>query len=195
MKNLLSFEEFINENVNFDGERVVIFPGRFMPVHNSHIAALKRASDLFKCPVIPIQVISKNDKSPFPVDLLEKINAAVHKEYSKWMADFIILPSSIKTVIPQMVKYLRELGYESIGVACGSDRIKSYEPQIKYINSEKSDVPVSEPFRLESVDERVEGGPSGTRVRSAISEGNQAAFEKMTPKSVHPFYKELKKYL
>jgi phosphopantetheine adenylyltransferase len=178
----------------FDGKRVCIFPGRFQPFHNGHIAALKKASEVLAVPVVPIQILSKTDKSPFPDALLEKMGKAVAKEFP-FIAEYFLYPSNLKTVVPQMVKYLREQGYESIGMGSGSDRIKSYEPQIKYLNSEKSDVPVSEPFRLEMVDERGIGGPSGTKVREAIQNDDEATFKKMTPKSIHPFYKELKKYI
>jgi cytidyltransferase-like protein len=178
----------------FNGERVCIFPGRFQPFHNGHIAALERTSKQFGVPVIPLQILSKTDKSPFPEALLQKIGNAVAKEF-KFMAAYFLYPTDRKTVIPQMVKFLREEGYESIGMGAGSDRMKAYEPQIKYLNSEKSDVPVSEPFILKNVDERQTGGPSGTKVREAIVADDKSAFEQMTPKSVHPFYKELKKYL
>lgn len=179
---------------NFNGTKVCIFPGRFQPFHNGHIAALKKASEVFGLPVIPIQILSKTDKSPFPDALLEKIGKAVAKEFP-FIADYFLYPSNLKTVVPQMVKFLRERGYESIGMGCGSDRMKAYEPQIKYLNSDRSDVPVSEPFRLEMVDERIPNGPSGTKVREAIVDGNEAEFKKMTPNGVHPFYKELKKHL
>jgi cytidyltransferase-like protein len=165
-----------------DGERVCIFPGRFQPFHNGHIAALKRASEVLGVPVIPIQILSKTDKSPFPDALLEKIGKAVAKEFP-FMADYFLYPSNLKTVVPQMVKFLRDKGYESIGMGAGSDRMKSYEPQIKYLNSEKSDVPVPEPFRLEMVDERIPNGPSGTLVREAIQNDDEAAFKKKTPKT------------
>jgi len=193
MKNIPSFEQFIFE-AQFNGERVCIFPGRFQPFHLGHIASLERASKEFGLPVIPIQILSKTDKSPFPDALLQKIGKSVAKEF-KFIEEYILYPSDRKTVVPQMVKYLRELGFEPIGMACGSDRVKAYEPQLKYLNSEKSDVPVSEPFTLKVVDQRVEGGPSGTKVREAIIADDKATFEKMTPKSVHPFYNELKKYL
>jgi len=194
MRNIPTFEEFIFE-ATFNGERVCIFPGRFQPFHNGHIAALKRASDVFQLPVVPIQILSKTDKSPFPDALLEDIGNAVAKEF-KWMAGYALYPQGMKTVIPQMVKFLREQkGFEPIGMGCGSDRVKAYDSQIKYINSEKSDVPVSEPFRLEICDERAPGGPSGTKVREAIAADDKALFEQMTPKSVHKFYKELKKYI
>ena len=199
MKNLQTFEEFILENRVFEaeigGQRVVIFPGRFQPMHNGHIAALKKCHDIYKLPVVPVQILSKTDKSPFDDGLLMKIGKAVAKEFD-WMAGYSLYPPGLKTVIPQMVKYLREeYNFEPVSMGCGSDRLKSYEPQIKYLNSEKSDVPVSEPFRIEVCDERVEGGPSGTKVRAAISSDNKKLFEELTPKSVHPFYNELKKAL
>ena len=178
----------------FNGTRVCIFPGRFQPFHNGHIAALERTSKQFGLPVVPLQILSKSDKSPFPDMLLKKIGNAVAKEFS-FIAAYFLYPSDRKTVIPQMVKFLREEGYESIGMGAGSDRMKAYEPQIKYLNSEKSDVPVSEPFILKNVDERQTGGPSGTKVREAIMADDKAAFDSMTPKSVHPFYNELKKHL
>jgi hypothetical protein len=48
---------------------------------------------------------------------------------------------------------------------------------------------------MKVVDERVQGGPSGTKVRESIATDNKAEFEKLTPKSVHQYYDELKKYL
>ncbi len=199
MKNIQTFEEFILENNLFEAEfgnkKVVIFPGRFQPFHNGHLAALKKASDIFQLPVVPVQILSKTDKSPFDDSLLVKIGNAVAKEF-KWIAGYSLYPPGQKTVVPQMVKYLREeFDFEPVGMGCGSDRLKAYEPQIKYLNSEKSDVPVSEPFRLEVCDERAPGGPSGTKVREAIMADDKKTFEAMTPKSVHPFYNELKKAL
>jgi cytidyltransferase-like protein len=193
MKNIPTFEAFIIAEAT-SGERVCIFPGRFQPFHLGHIAALERTSKEFGCKVIPIQILSKTDKSPFPDTLLNKIGKAVAKEFP-FIADYFLYPSDRKTVIPQMVKYLREQGYNPIGMGCGSDRMKAYEPQIKYINSEKSDVPVDEPFELKNVDDRQTGGPSGTKVREAIIADDKTTFDELTPKSVHPFYKELKKHL
>jgi cytidyltransferase-like protein len=199
MKNIQTFEDFILENQIFEAEfgstRVVIFPGRFQPFHNGHIAALKKASDIFQLPVVPIQILSKTDKSPFDDGLLMKIGQSVAKEF-KWMAGYALYPPGLKTVVPQMVKYLRDqYNFEPISMGCGSDRLKSYESQIKYLNSEKSDVPISEPFRIEICDERAPGGPSGTKVREAITADDKKLFEQLTPKSVHSFYNELKKAL
>lgn len=199
MKHIQTFEQFILEHnlyeSEFGSQKVVIFPGRFMPFHNGHIAALKKAHDIFGLPVVPVQIISKNEKSPFDDGTLMKIGQAVAKEFN-WMAGYSLYPPGLKTVVPQMVKYLRaQYNFEPVGMGCGSDRYKSYESQIKYLNSEKSDVPVSEPFRLEICDERAPGGASGTKVREAIAAGDKKRFEELTPKAVHKFYDDLKKQL
>ena len=193
MKNIPSFEQFILME-SASGERICIFPGRFQPFHLGHIAALERTAKAFKCKVVPVQILSKTEKSPFPDALLTKIGNAVAKEYSSFMAKYILYPKNLKTVVPQYVKLLQDEGYNPIGIGCGSDRQKDYERQVAYLTSPKSDVPVEE-FSVAMVDERAEGGPSGTKVREAIIAGDKAAFEKLTPKSVHPFYNELKKHL
>jgi hypothetical protein len=179
----------------FNGKRVCIFPGRFQPFHLGHIAALREAAMRFQCPVVPIQIKSKNEESPFPDELLKKIGDAVAREY-EFIEEYVLFPTSIKSVIPLMVKFLREdLNLEAIGIGSGSDRVKDYTHQIKYINSERSDVPVSEPFRLEMVDQRAPEGPSGTRVREAIKADDEKLFRQLTPKSIHRFYGEMKKYI
>lgn len=190
---------FLNEHSIFEGEfggkRVVIFPGRFQPFHNGHIAALKKCHEIFQLPVVPVQILSKTDKSPFDDGLLMKIGQAVAKEFD-WMAGYSLYPPGLKTVVPQMIKYLRDAyNFEPVGMGAGSDRIKAYEPQIKYLNSDRTDVQVSEPFRLEVCDERAPGGPSGTKVREAITTGDKKLFEELTPKAVHKFYDAMKKEL
>ena len=192
MKNIPSFEQFILME-SASGERVCIFPGRFQPFHLGHIAALERTSVAFSAKVIPIQILSKTDKSPFPDALLTKIGNAVANEFN-FIAEYILYPQNLKTVVPQMVKLLQDKGYEPIGIGCGSDRLKDYERQVAYLISPKSDVPVNE-FSVEMVDARNPGGPSGTKVREAIIAGDVKEFEKLTPKSVHSFYKDLKKYI
>jgi cytidyltransferase-like protein len=193
MKNYIpSFDQYILME-SASGERVCIFPGRFQPFHLGHIAALERTSIAFNAKVIPIQILSKTEKSPFPDALLTKIGNAVAKEFN-FIAEYILYPQNLKTVVPQMVKLLQDKGYEPIGIGCGSDRLKDYERQVAYLVSPKSDVPVNE-FSVQMVDARNPGGPSGTKVREAIIAGDQNEFEKLTPKSVHPFYKELKKYI
>jgi cytidyltransferase-like protein len=81
---MLKFKEFVSDILIFekvDGKEVAIFPGRFQPFHNGHIEAIHRAAKQFGVPVIPIQIKSKNENSPFPDSLLEKIGKAMEKEF------------------------------------------------------------------------------------------------------------------
>jgi uncharacterized lipoprotein len=197
-KYIPTFERFISENKVFEfidhsGKKVCCFPGRFQPFHLGHIAALRETSMRFQCPVIPIQIKSKNEDSPFPDSLLQKIGDAVAREF-EFIEKYVLYPQNLKTVIPQMVKLLQERGFNPIGVGCGDDRQKDYIRQVDYLTSAKSDVPVEE-FRVEMVDQRQPGGPSGTKVREAIINDDFKLFKALTPISIHKYYTEMKKYL
>lgn len=191
MKYLQTFESFIFEA---EGKKVVFFPGRFQPFHNGHLAALKRTSEEFGLPVIPLQIVSKSEESPFPDSLLTKMGNDVVKANS-FIADFFIYPAGQKTVIPLMVQFLRKQGYEPMGLGCGADRLTDYNRQVAYITGPKTDTPVDPGFAVKMVDERVAGGPSGTKVRQAIADDDQKAFDALMPKELHKYYKELQKYI
>lgn len=191
MKHVKLYEQFIAEAGS--GEKVVIFPGRFQPMHLGHIKAFEKAYKVFGVKVIPIQIISKNEESPFPRNLLDKIAKDVKNEFN-FIADVVVYPEGLKTVIPQMVKLIREMGYDPIGLACGSDRFKDYQRQVNYLLSDKSDVPTKE-FRLEVVDERIPNGPSGTKTREALRTDDEKSFNEMVPKGVQKHFSELKKYI
>jgi cytidyltransferase-like protein len=192
LKNIPLFEDFVFENSK--GERVCIFPGRFQPFHLGHIAALERTSKAFNAKVIPIQILSKSEKSPIPDSLLLKMGEAISKQYS-FIAQYVLYPQGLITFIPEMIKLLQSKGYNPVGVGCGSDRLKDYQRQVtRYLMNQDSEVHVDE-FEVAMVDQRNEGGPSGTRVREAIQANNEEEFMKLTPKSIHKFYNELKKYM
>ncbi len=192
MKHLQTFEAFIGEA---EGKKVVFFPGRFQPFHNGHIASWEKTSKEFGLPVIPLQIVSKREASPFPDSLLKKMGADLIKNNS-FIEDYFIYPSSYgRTVVPLFVKFLRDEGYEPMGLGAGSDRIKAYEPQIKYIKGPTTDTPVSPDFELKMVDARAEGGPSGTKVRNALKDGDRDKFESMMPKELHKYFDKLEKYI
>jgi cytidyltransferase-like protein len=198
MKHVKLFEQFINEadvTQPIEGEEVVVMPGRFQPFHNGHIAALKNAAKIFGKPVIAMQIVSKRNESPFPESLLLQIGQEVAKN-EKEIADFFIYPNSYgRTVIPWFVRFLREQGYETVGVGAGSDRIKAYTPQIKYVTGPKTDTIVHPDFKLEMVDARAEGGPSGTKTREALTNDDREAFEKMVPSYLYKYYNKLRKHV
>lgn len=191
MKYIHTFESFIFEA---EGTKVVFFPGRFQPFHNGHLEALKKTSQEFGLPVIPLQIVSKNEESPFPDTLLEKMGADVAKANS-FIADFFIYPNTQKTVIPLMVQYLRSKGYEPMGVGCGSDRLADYNRQVAYITGPKTDTPVDPSFTVKMVDAREAGGPSGTKVRQALQEDDKKAFDEQMPKELRKYFNELRKYM
>lgn len=190
MNYIKTYDEFILESLNNKTNDVCLFPGRFQPYHKGHIAAFKEASKRFKCNIIPIQVLAKKNPSPFPDDLSSKMSTAIANEFN-----FILEPLTYQTgYIPAIYELVKELGYNPIGIACGSDRVKDYERMAKII--EKDFLKDSNnSFKVEMVDERLPGGPSGTKVRIAIKEDNEYDFKKYTPKSIHKYYKEMRKYL
>lgn len=191
MKHIKLYEQFIAEASV--GEKVVLFPGRFQPMHLGHIKAFEKAYQVFGVKVVVIQIISKNEDSPFPRTLLEKLATDVKNEFS-FIADVVVYPDNLKTVIPQMVKHIRELGFDPVGLACGSDRFKDYQRQVNYLLSSKSDVPTEE-FRLEVVDERIPNGPSGTKTRESLKANDAKSFNEMVPRSVQKHFNELKKHV
>ena len=191
MRYVKTYESFIFEA---EGKKVVFFPGRFQPFHLGHLAALKRASQEFGLPVIPLQIVSKNEESPFPDTLLNKMAKDVVSANS-FIADFFIYPKGEKTVIPLMVQFLRKKGYEPMGLGAGADRMKGYLPQIAYITGPKTDTPVDPSFSLKMVDAREGDGPSGTKVRQALRDNDKASFDRIMPKELHKYYEELRKYI
>lgn len=194
MKHLQTFEAFIGEAE--DGTKVVFFPGRFQPFHKAHLSSIKKTSEVFGLPVIPLQIVSKKDKSPFPENLLKKINADVVKSNS-FIADFLIYPQGYgRTVIPWFVRFLREQGYEPMGMGTGSDRLKSYEPQVKYMKSDKTDTIVDPSWELKMVNSREEDEEvSGTKVRQSLKDGDKETFESMMPKELHGYFDKLSKHI
>jgi cytidyltransferase-like protein len=194
MKYIKLYEEFILAETN-SGERVALFPGRFMPVHNGHIEAFEKTSYEFDhIRVIPIQIAKTGPDSPFPKDLLEKIGKAVVAANKGLLADWILFPDGIKTVIPQMAKLVMKNGYDPVALGCGADRYNDYKRQVDYLLSPKSDVKVNE-FDLKSVMSRDEDGPSGTRVREVLKNGDEKEFQKLVPRAIWTFYKNLKSYI
>ena len=197
MRYLKTFESFLYEAIISeitDGKKVIFFPGRFQPFHNGHLAALERASKEFGLPVIPLQILSAREESPFPDDLLQKMGADVVSANS-FIADYFIYPKGDKTVIPLMVKFLREQKYEPQGLGCGSDRFTDYTRQVAFITGPKTDVVVDPAFAVKMVDARDADGASGTKVREAIKAGDEKAFQQMMPKELWKYWTELTKYI
>jgi len=173
-------------------EDIVFFPGRFQPFHTGHLSAAKKTAEAFGKPVVVLQIVSDRKESPFSEDLLKKMGKDVARSNS-FIKDFLIYPRGYgKTVVPQMVRYLREMGYEPYGLGAGADRMKDYQKQIEYINSDRSDTRVDPSFAVNLVDIRAAQGPSGEKVRQALKDGDRFTFDSLMPKELHKHYDEMK---
>lgn len=193
---ILDFYGFLNEaeeiSMPTTGKKVCIFIGRFQPWQLGHVSGLEETSKKFGCPVIPIQVLSKNAKSPFPAPICKKLGANIVKQYS-FIKDHVIWEKP--GFLPDIVKYLRDHGYEPIGIGCGSDRYKNYITQADYLITGKYNV-VSPSFEVLEVGESRENNEySATNVRAALKNDDEERFRRLTPTSIHKFYVELKKYV
>jgi cytidyltransferase-like protein len=194
-----SFSEFLHESYLYEiiGQQVAYFPGRFQPFHLGHLNAVKRTSEVFGVPVIPLQILSKKETSPFPESLLEKMGNELKKEYS-FIADFFIYPTNIApNFVSDIVKFIKSKNYEPIGLGCGADRIKDYTIQIDRAkkNAERYGVVIPDNFAAKMVDDRASGEYSGTAVRKALAENDIQKFNKLMPPVLHKYYNELKKYI
>jgi len=191
---ILEFKQFV-ESIQSEhtGEKVIIFPGRFQPFHNGHLKAFEKAYKMFKLRVIPIQIVSKNKNSPIKdKKLLQDMGNALAKENKKFIADILVKPDNVMGNIPQMIKWLRSIGYNPMGMGTGEDRYKGYKGQIDYLLSDKSDVPTEE-FELKVVDDRTSGA-SGTAVRHAFQDDDADALKAMIPEVLFfKFYNKIKK--
>lgn len=190
-----SYQELFPISKITTGKPIVIFPGRFQPFHINHVRSFQRAYKEFgNIPVVILQIMSKNRKSPFPSVVLDKLAQDLINSYQE-IEGFYTYPNTYgKTVIPNFVKFLRECGYEPIGVACGIDREIDYSRQVKFINSPDSDVIVKPSFHLKTVDDRKDN-ISSSLIRQLLIDGNQKEYERLTPKEIHRHYNSLRKHL
>jgi len=194
-----SFSEFLHESYLYEivGQQVAYFPGRFQPFHLGHLNSIKKTSELFGVPVIPLQILSKKETSPFPDTLLEKIGNELKNEYP-FIADFFIYPTSVApNFVSNVVEFIRNKNYEPIGLGCGDDRIKDYTIQIDRAkkNAERYGVIIPDNFTAKDVNVRTSDEYSGTAVRKALAENDIQTFNRMMPPVLHKYYNDLKKYI
>lgn len=157
---------------NFD-----LFFGRFQPVHNGHLAVLKRMNN----PVVVIvkgKVASKDkEKNPFDFEYQKELILKVMPGVNVHLAHTGYLPDIIK-----------DLGDCPDAVYCGPDRIGQYQAQLERANKEL-DVPCVVEF-IET--ERV---TSASVVREAIRSGDSKAFKANVPRAIWDQYSTMKKRL
>lgn len=175
-------------------EKVNIFVGRFQPFTMGHVKVLETLYKKNGFPVVVFLVkaakVKKEDaiKRPYDTETQIEMFNRVQKEY-KFLKDVIVVPSA---AIDTMFNELRP-GYEPVLWGTGTDRMKAYGFMV---NNDKyrDELGVLPEFELHEI-QRGDDDISATKVRAALESDDAKEFNKMTPSSMHPMFKELKEKL
>ena len=181
-----SLKETLNEALALDDvnttpgkEKVSVLMGRFQPLTIAHAEIIENAYKKYKNKVIVAVVKSKNESSPFSFNLVKEIiekSIKVPIEVMELSTGFV----------GDFISPLRDNGKEPTVLLAGSDRIKSYQGQIKrYTEMFNLTLDVKEIPRTAS-------DTSASKVRAALADDDETLFKTMTPKGEHKFYKKLK---
>lgn len=165
-------------------KEVAVLMGRFQPPQKGHLKMYSEAGTSG----LPVEIFvirgEKSDpkKSPFPIELQEKMFAAVFEE----VPPIFLAPTGF---IGDFVHFLRARGMEPKVFYCGSDRVKTYQSQLdRYSQNWNLKAEVKE---VQRSDEDV----SATAVRQALTDGDRDRFAEMTSESALTLFDELKGYL
>jgi len=183
------FKEFLTEALSLDAvnktpgsEEVVVFQGRMQPPTKAHIRIIDNAWKKYHKKVIIAIVKSGNADSPFPIKLVQEM---IKKATS---AKFEIL--ELKTgFIGDFISPLRDNDMEPVILLAGSDRVNSYNEQIKRYK---------DLFNLNLIVEeipRTDEDISASKVRNAIQSGDEETFKSMMSPKLYSYFSKLQRYL
>ena len=191
-KRALLNESELFEKLNLDHQDrgkmpVNIVIGRFQPPTLGHIKLLRQIHATNDLPVVVIQIRSASGKNtPFENETITRIWTDIIKEY-KWIE---AVREARTGFIDQILNALRP-EYEPVLWGTGSDRLKDYQRQIDKYGKEANVFPEFKAFEVRRTGKNI----SATKVREAIASGNEGEFKKMTPKSEHKYFAQLKNEL
>lgn len=195
MKNLPSFDDFVNEsraqelglqNEQHGNQKVNFMIGRFQPPTLGHLKVLEQLSKKNGHPVVIIAVRPKKrnlDKQPFEPALMKQMMNDIVKEY-KNIVDYREIPYGS---IVEIYNALRP-EYEPILWGTGSDRLKPYKNQVDKYRFDMNSDPDFDTFEIK----RDEDNISASKVRKALEESDYKTFKKMMPKVLWQYYETLK---
>ncbi len=182
----------LNEGLNVPhkekGKKPVnIFVGRFQPFTLGHVKVFEQ---LYKKNGYPVIVfLAKGgkpdpEKRPFDEDLQQAMFAEMTKQYPFLEAAFVVPNAGIDTLFATV----RPI-YEPMLWGYGTDRKRAYDIMIDKpeYREELGVDPEFTGFEIKRTDDDV----SASKVRNALMKDDEATFKKMTPKSIHKFYKTL----
>lgn len=188
--------EDINEalkvkTIDNTGEKVNMFVGRFQPFTLGHAKVLESLHKQNGYPVVVFLVKSKTAKAedalkrPYDENTQLKMFRAVQKQY-KFLKDIIVVPFA---AIDVLFNELRPK-YEPVLWGTGTDRMAAYSSQA-YKDTYRQQLNVLPEFGMHEI-HRTDDDISATAVRNAMIDDDKREFERMTPKSLHSMYAELK---
>jgi nicotinamide mononucleotide adenylyltransferase len=170
---------------------VNIFVGRFQPFTLGHVKVFEQ---MYKKNGYPVVVFLARggkpdpEKRPFDEDLQQAMFAEMTKQYPFLEAAFVVPNAGIDTLFATVRPV-----YEPMLWGYGTDRKRAYDVMInnpKY-REELGVDPEFTGFEIKRTDDDV----SASKVRNALMNSDETTFKKMTPKSIHKFYKTLQNTL
>lgn len=185
---MIRFKTFITElavadvSLNKGKKDAGILLGRFQPPtlgHKKLYDQAKRAG--MKIIIAPVHAAKGNAKSPVPFPVQQKMLKAMMPD-----AEIVKVQTGF---IGEFIDAARKKGLEPRILFAGADRASTYQTQIKSY-TDKLDLSL----KVKKI-ARTADSISASKVRAAISADDEAEFKKMTDKSVHKYYKQLKKYI
>ena len=166
---------------------VNMFVGRFQPFTLGHVKVFEKMYKENGLPVVVYMVRGGKadpEKRPFDEDMQQAMFAKMKKQYPFLEASIVVPNGAIDTMFAAA-----RPTYEPMMWGYGTDRKKSYGAMINK-QSYRDDLGVDPSFKGFEI-KRGEENISASKVRNALKIDDEKTFKKMTPKSIHKFYKPL----
>ena len=166
---------------------VNMFVGRFQPFTLGHVKVFEKMYKENGLPVVVYMVRGGKadpEKRPFDEDMQQAMFTKMKKQYPFLEASFVVPNGAIDTMFAAA-----RPTYEPMMWGYGTDRKKAYGNMINK-QSYRDDLGVDPSFKgfeIKRGDENI----SASKVRNALKIDDEKTFKKMTPKSIHGFYKPL----
>jgi len=191
-----TYESVVNEALKVPhkepGKKPVnIFVGRFQPFTLGHVKVFEEMYKENGLPTVVFLVRSGKpdpEKKPFSEDLQQAMFAAMTKQYPFLEASYVIPNGGIDTIFANA-----RPAYEPMLWGFGTDRKKAYNYQIEKPEY-REQLGVNPDFKGYEIF-RTDDNISASKVRQALKTDDEGTFKKMTPKSIHKFYKTLQNEL
>lgn len=183
-----SLNEALNVPYKERGKKPVnIFVGRFQPFTLGHVKVFEQMYKKNGYPVVVYLVRGGKpdpEKRPFDEDLQQAMFSEMTKQYPFLEAAFVVPNGAIDTLFATA-----RPAYEPMMWGYGTDRKKAYDAMINKpeYREELGVDPEFTGFEIFRTDDDV----SASKVRNALMIDDEATFKRMTPKSIHKFYKTL----